>query len=212
MTEKILIALLLAATAVGIVLILQLERVLPIRPEVVETHSLAIPMEEVTVSHYPYIRRVMNRCGTHIPEETQNRLASQISTAIDEVFAPEEQIAARAYVALLCIESRFDNSARSPVGAVGIAQVMPGNAPEFAALCGMDATDVYSLEVNVRMGACFFRSLVHQFDGNIALALAAYNSGPSSSTTRRLATLDVGAQETSGYLAKNFVLLQEMGK
>lgn len=77
--------------------------------------------------------------------------------------------------ALVEAESSFLPDAVSPVGAVGLTQVMPATA---AWLGGKgDLTDPDS---NLELGARYLSRLIHRFDGNLELALAAYNAGPTN--------------------------------
>ena len=83
---------------------------------------------------------------------------------------------ARLPVALLAavahVESRFHPDARSPKGAVGLLQVMPGTG---AAL----RLDVSDPATNVLAGARFLRAMLDHF-GAMDVALAAYNAGPAA--------------------------------
>ena len=118
---------------------------------------------------------------------------------------------------LICIESRFNNSARSTAGAVGLTQVMSKYAPEFAKACGLgelDPADLADSQVNLLVGACRFKELMTYYSGDPTLALAAYNSGQDSPTVRKAASSDVrsGHPETVGYLAAAFVMQQRVKK
>ena len=75
-------------------------------------------------------------------------------------------------------ESRFNAHAVSPRGAVGVMQLMPGTAADL----GVDPADP---DANVRGGARYLRRMLEIFDGDIELALAAYNAGPSRANTWR---------------------------
>jgi soluble lytic murein transglycosylase-like protein len=70
-------------------------------------------------------------------------------------------------------ESRFRVDARSPVGAVGVMQLMPGTAAEL----GVDPHDTHA---NIRGGAQYLRQMLAMFDGDVEKALAAYNAGPAA--------------------------------
>lgn len=68
-------------------------------------------------------------------------------------------------------ESRWRHDAVSPVGARGLAQLMPGTAREL----GVDADDPHA---NLEGGARYLRQQLDAFGGNLEKALAAYNAGP----------------------------------
>lgn len=74
-------------------------------------------------------------------------------------------------IAQIWQESRFNPNARSPVGAAGIAQFMPGTAREY----GVNVRDVdSSLDGYGR----FMKKLLRMFGGDYPKALAGYNAGP----------------------------------
>jgi len=68
-------------------------------------------------------------------------------------------------------ESRWRANALSPVGARGLAQLMPGTAREM----GVDPDDPLA---NLEGGARYLRQQLDRFDGDVEKALAAYNAGP----------------------------------
>lgn len=73
--------------------------------------------------------------------------------------------------AMVWQESRWRHNAVSPVGAQGLAQLMPGTAREL----GVDPRDPFA---NLEGGARYLRAQLDRFDGNLEKALAAYNAGP----------------------------------
>ena len=73
--------------------------------------------------------------------------------------------------ALVWQESRWRPGAVSPVGARGLAQLMPGTARAM----GIDASDP---RANLEGGARYLRMQLDAFGGDIEKALAAYNAGP----------------------------------
>lgn len=76
------------------------------------------------------------------------------------------------FLRLVQQESGWNNSAISPKGAIGLAQLMPGTAE----LLGVDPTDP---EDNLEGGARYLRMQYNLF-GTWPLALAAYNAGPAA--------------------------------
>ena len=69
-------------------------------------------------------------------------------------------------------ESRWNTGAVSPVGARGLAQLMPGTARQM----GIDPRDP---SANLEGGARYLRLQLDAFEGDIEKALAAYNAGPA---------------------------------
>lgn len=68
-------------------------------------------------------------------------------------------------------ESRWNTAAVSPVGARGLAQLMPGTARAM----GVDPNDPHA---NLEGGARYLRMQLDAFGGDVEKALAAYNAGP----------------------------------
>ena len=78
-------------------------------------------------------------------------------------------------------ESTYQNRALSPVGAIGLIQVMPGTGARVAAMLGESRYSPQMLEepvVNLRYGVYYLSKLLDRFDGAFPLAVAAYNGGP----------------------------------
>ena len=73
--------------------------------------------------------------------------------------------------ALVWQESRWQQRAVSPVGARGLAQLMPGTAQDL----GVNPDDPFA---NLEGGARYLREQLDRFDGDVEKALAAYNAGP----------------------------------
>lgn len=93
----------------------------------------------------------------------------------------------RVFDALIGQESggkQFDKNGApltSKAGAVGMAQVMPGTAPEAAKLAGLDYDEMRyrtDAEYNKALGRAYFNKQLQDFDGDTSRALAAYNAGP----------------------------------
>ena len=76
--------------------------------------------------------------------------------------------------AIMANESGFDPNATSRTGAQGLMQLEPGTAADLG------VSDAYDPAQNVWGGARYMRGLLDRFDGNLRLAVAAYNAGPGA--------------------------------
>lgn len=75
---------------------------------------------------------------------------------------------------IMITESGGNPNARSPVGAIGLMQIMPATA---ASACGLAASELTDPAKNIDCGTRYFASMVERF-GDRNLAIAAYNAGP----------------------------------
>lgn len=112
----------------------------------------------------PIAARAPPRIATRAPEH----IARSLDQAGSDVALSPLLLEAVAWA-----ESRFNPLAVSSDGAQGVMQLMPGTAADL----GVDAADP---DANVRGGARYLRQMLELFDGNIELALAAYNAGPTA--------------------------------
>ena len=90
-------------------------------------------------------------------------------------------------------ESNGDPNAVSPVGAMGLVQLMPGTANYLGVTNPFDPTQ------SINAGAKYLSQLLKQFGGDTSLALAAYNWGPGNVETY---TVDSWPTETQNYVTK----------
>jgi hypothetical protein len=98
--------------------------------------------------------------------------SNQPLDALITKIATETGIDPKLLHALVIIESAYNTRAVSPVGAMGLTQLMPGTARELG------VSNAFDTEQNLRAGARYLAIQIGRFS-DIRLALAAYNSGPN---------------------------------
>ena len=118
-------------------------------------------------------------------------------------------------------ESRFRAAAKSNRGAVGLMQLMPETATWIAKEMGVGplaGEELVNPDTNIRLGCWYLSELLHEFQGNEVLALAAYNAGRG--TVRQWmkennwdasfqSVQDIPYQETRAYVGR---VLVDQGK
>jgi soluble lytic murein transglycosylase len=90
--------------------------------------------------------------------------------------------------ALIRQESEFNAKVISRANAYGLMQLLPGTGKELARhlrLGRFSTAQLLSSDRNVRLGTYFFRNLLNSYGGQVELALASYNAGPSRATLWR---------------------------
>jgi soluble lytic murein transglycosylase-like protein len=80
---------------------------------------------------------------------------------------------------LVWVESRFQPRARGPRGALGLMQLMPGTARALDSSLRSEA-EILDPETNLRLGFRYFGQLLDKYQGDVRLALLAYNRGPGT--------------------------------
>jgi soluble lytic murein transglycosylase-like protein len=95
------------------------------------------------------------------------------------------------------VESRFNPRARGPAGALGLAQLMPSTARSLDRSLRTEA-QILEPTTNLRLGFSYLRRLIDRYDGDVRLALLAYNRG--SGTVDRV--LRTGRDPENGYSGK----------
>ncbi|MFL6067531.1 MAG: lytic transglycosylase domain-containing protein [Gaiellaceae bacterium] len=101
-------------------------------------------------------------------------------------------------------ESKFDTSARSGSGAVGLMQLTPGTARGIAIRTGGSAfrvSDLTDPDINVRYGCWYLQNLFQKY-GDERLVLAAYNAGQGNVDRWRARGQDVQFAETRAYVER----------
>lgn len=108
-------------------------------------------------------------CATHSASDIRER-ASQYQTIINK-HSKKYGVDSRLVTAIITTESCFKTKARSYKGAVGLMQLMPKTAKRWG------INNRRNVDQNIRGGTRYIAHLINRFNGNIKLAIAAYNAG-----------------------------------
>jgi soluble lytic murein transglycosylase-like protein len=123
------------------------------------------------------------------------RWREQIRGAAEKYKLPEALL-----LAVMAVESNFDQRALSEKGAMGLMQLMPATARD------MFVADAWDPVQNIEGGARYLRVLANQYEGDMVKTLAAYNAGPEA--VRRSGGAVPNIPETREYVRKVVALYQ----
>jgi soluble lytic murein transglycosylase len=121
-----------------------------------------------------------------------------------EVHARENKLDPALLAAVIYQESKFDASAESKSGAIGLMQLTPATAHGIAIRTGggrFQTQDLLNPEINIRYGAWYLADLFTKY-GNESLALAAYNAGQGNVDRWRAAREPIQFPETRAYVSR----------
>ena len=132
-----------------------------------------------------WTRRVL--AGTHEFFPGVSRAQAEAVMPFVERHARRFRVDPLMVLAVIQVESRFDPSAVSDQGAIGLMQLQSATARDLAMDLGVEWTGdelLYDPDLNVELGCAYLRRLMDRF-GDQDAALAAYCSGPTLVEARR---------------------------
>ena len=119
------------------------------------------------------------RCGYRVAGATCGR-AKTYDPVLQEA-AARYRVPVERLRGIMIVESSANPSAQSPVGAIGLMQIMPGTARSS---CGLSSSDLFDVQKNIDCGARYYATQFQRF-GSHDLAAAAYNAGPGRNGNSR---------------------------
>ena len=147
---------------------------------------------EATRGELAVARLQLERANAIIDYSTHYSIAADLAAAIYDVALSEGVDPGLAF-RLVRTESGFTQMAKSKAGALGFTQVLPSTARLYEP--GLTNKQIFDRSTNLRLGFRYLRDLLERYDGNLRLALLAYNRGPG----RVQELLDAGQDPQNGY-------------
>jgi soluble lytic murein transglycosylase-like protein len=129
----------------------------------------AVHLFQSLLNHNGLVSGIERYQPAKITNEVPKSLDEIISRAADVYKIPKKLIQS-----IIQHESNYNPTAVSQAGASGLMQLMPATAK------GLGVTDIFDPEQNVFAGAKYIKQMLDKYNGNIDLALAAYNAGPGN--------------------------------
>ena len=118
-------------------------------------------------------------------------------------YASQSDLPPELVLAVIDIESRFDRFAISRSGAQGLMQLIPETARD------LNVHNPFDPDENIRGGSQYLRKMLDLFNEDLELALAAYNSGPT--TVKRYGGIPP-YDETREYVRRVKILYERYGQ
>ena len=112
-------------------------------------------------------------------ESTKTRISNAVKAASDKYGVDPNLI-----LAVIQKESYFNPNATSKSGAQGLMQIMPSNFKYLG------VTNGYNIENNIDCGTKLLKEYMDKYNGNIEMALMAYNGGPTNMSRRGVKSIN----------------------
>lgn len=138
------------------------------------------------------VRMEIGRLNAIIEQSRRYAIPADLAASIYDI-AVSEGIDPNIAFALVSVESEFSRHAISSKGAVGLTQLMPSTAKGLKP--NLVYNELFDRETNLRLGFRFLREMVRRYEGDVSLALTAYNRGPGTVDGIRRA----GGDPSNGY-------------
>jgi soluble lytic murein transglycosylase-like protein len=120
------------------------------------------------------VRLEMSRIQEIMEYSRRYAIPADLASDIYDI-ALSEGVAPALAFRLVRVESGFYQRAVSPKGAVGYAQLMPATAYDLDP--NIEYRDLFERDTNLRLGFRYLRWLIDRYDGDLRIALLAYNRG-----------------------------------
>lgn len=129
---------------------------------ITNTEEVNVPADQAAIKHQRQLQRWQSG---HLPYQSEVQAAAQ-ATRLDPALIH----------AVIATESAYNPQALSRKGAYGLMQVLPTTALTLTAV----PVRQWSVPQQIWWGSHYLKQMLDMFEGNVTLALAAYNAGPQA--------------------------------
>lgn len=126
-------------------------------------------IRSVSASDKKSVKPVNSACSSSRMQERADRYKRPIEV-YSRIYGVDEALVH----SIIKNESCYQVKAKSPVGAMGLMQLMPGTAKD------MRISNPWNAEQNIQGGVKYIAEMLKEFKGDLRLAVAAYNAGPGN--------------------------------
>jgi soluble lytic murein transglycosylase-like protein len=161
------------------------------RERAVVAKDIPAPLFVTAIDSGRHVNRALTRWNRVYRFASRYGISTDLAGAIHDA-AVAEGLEPELAFRLVQTESEFNERATSPVGAVGLTQLMPGTARFYAT--GVTRRQLYDRHLNLRVGFRYLRGLIREYK-SLRLALLVYNRGPVAVE----ADLTEGRDPANGY-------------
>lgn len=185
------------------------DRLKDVLDEFLRSHRAGTLFGNVTFERYLQDTRwIMN------PRQQEDMGRFQRKAPLFQKYGAEYELDWLLLIALGYQESRLRQSARSPAGALGVMQLLPGTGAE------MEVGDITILENNIHAGARYLRWMIDRYyadepmdeSNRLLFALASYNAGPRRVRLMRNEARELGLDPNTWFDNVEYVAARQIGR
>ena len=166
--------------------------------QVLEDLPLEINNELGNLTYNGYLNSYNINNASSVSTNSSDASIKEIYDTVNK-YASKYGVDPKLVLGVIKAESNFNSNAVSPVGAKGLMQLMPSVCQD------MGVSNPYNIDENIKGGVKLLKTHLDKYNGNISMALMAYNAGPGTVQSRgviSVSDLYKMPTETQNYVKK----------